>query len=40
MVLRMLLYMLDEKMEAADNSAESVEDITAAATAPIPMMEM
>lgn len=32
--------MLDEKMEAADNKAESVDDITAAAIAPIPIMEM
>lgn len=32
--------MLDEKMEAADNKAESVEDITAAAIAPIPTMDM
>lgn len=39
-VLKMFLYMLDVKIEAADNRAESVDDITAAAMAPIPMMEM
>lgn len=32
--------MLEVKMEAADSRAESVEDMTAAATAPMPTMEM
>jgi len=32
--------MFEEKTEVADNRPESVDDMTAAATAPIPMMEM
>lgn len=32
--------MFDEKMEADDNRAESVDDITAAPTAPMPITEM
>lgn len=32
--------MFEEKMEAEDSRAESVDDITAAATAPMPTTEM
>lgn len=32
--------MFEEKMDAAANRAESVDDIAAAATAPMPMIEM
>ncbi|TNN37750.1 hypothetical protein EYF80_052078 [Liparis tanakae] len=32
-------HVLEEKTEVADRRAESVDDMTAAATAPIPMME-
>lgn len=38
--LRMFLYMLLLKTEDADSKKESAEDITAAATHPIPIMEM
>ena len=36
----MFLYMLEVKTEAAESKAESADDITAAATHPVPMMEM
>ena len=38
--LRMFLYMLEVKTEAAEIKAESADDITAAATHPVPIMEM
>lgn len=36
----MFLYMLDVMTEAAESKIESADDITAAATHPIPRMEM
>lgn len=38
--LKMLLYMLTLKTDEADSKAESADDMTAAATHPVPMMEM
>lgn len=38
--LKMVLYMLTLKTDEAESRAESAEDMTAAATHPVPMMEM
>lgn len=35
----MVLYMLAVKTDAAESKAESADDITAAATHPVPIME-
>lgn len=36
----MFLYMLELKTEAAESKTESIDDIAAAATHPVPTMEM
>lgn len=36
----MFLYMLEVNTEAAESKIESADDITAAATHPVPIMEM
>lgn len=38
--LKMFLYMLTLKMDEAESKAESTDDMTAAATLPVPMTEM